>query len=98
MKIEFIQEDTTLTALITGSINTVTATELESQLEAKREGINTLILDFAAVDYVASAGLRTLLISNKYMAKHGKMIIRNIRDDIHEIFAMTGFDTILTLE
>ncbi len=98
MKIDFVQDGSTLTASIEGSIDTTTATELESQLEAKREGITKLILDFSAVAYVSSAGLRTLLIASKYMAKCGTMIIKNVNSDVREVFEMTGFDTILNME
>ncbi len=99
MKIEFVQEGSTLTASIEGSIDTITATELENQLEAKRDGITTLILDFSAVAYVSSSGLRALLIANKYMAKcGGTMVIKNVNSDVREVFEMTGFDTIFNIE
>ena len=57
-----------------------------------------LVLDFAALDYVSSAGLRVILQAQKTMNKQGEMVIRNVNESINEVFEVTGFIDILTIE
>ena len=57
-----------------------------------------LVLDFAALEYLSSAGLRVLLAAQKVMNKQGEMIIKNVNETINEIFEVTGFIDILTIE
>ena len=87
-----------LTVALTGRLDTTTAPQLESELKASVEGVETLILDFAALDYLSSAGLRVLLAAQKIMNKQGKMIVKNVNETIAEIFEVTGFCDILTIE
>ena len=87
-----------LTVVLTGRLDTTTAPRLESELKASIEGVETLILDFAALDYLSSAGLRVLLAAQKIMNKQGKMIVKNVNETIAEIFEVTGFSDILTIE
>ena len=61
-------------------------------------GVAKLVLDFAALDYLSSAGLRVLLQAQKTMNKQGEMIINNVNETINEIFEVTGFVDILTIE
>ena len=61
------------------------------------KGIKELILDFANLEYISSAGLRVLLSAQKIMNKQGKMTIKNVCDEIKEIFEVTGFSDILTV-
>jgi anti-sigma B factor antagonist len=60
--------------------------------------VEKLVLDFAALEYLSSAGLRVLLAAQKVMNKQGEMIIKNVNDTINEIFEVTGFIDILTIE
>ena len=60
-------------------------------------GVVKLVLDFAALDYLSSAGLRVLLQAQKTMNKQGEMIIKNVNETINEIFEVTGFVDILTI-
>ena len=62
------------------------------------EGIDALNFDFSALEYVSSAGLRVLLSAQKTMNRQGKMVIRNVKPEIMEIFEVTGFVDILTIE
>ena len=87
-----------LTVALTGRLDTTTAPQLESELKASVEGVETLILDFAALDYLSSAGLRVLLATQKQMNKQGDMIVRKVNETIAEIFDVTGFTDILTIE
>lgn len=99
MKAVFDKNANSLTVSVEGSIDTVTAPELDSQLQANWEGITELIIDLAAVDYISSAGLRVILMANQQMEDcDGSMTVRNVNDDIKEIFEMTGFDSLLNLE
>ena len=98
MNITTKKENTTLTVALEGRLDTTTAPELEKALQAADASVTKLILDFAGLAYVSSAGLRVLLTTQKKMNKQGKMIIRNVCDDIKEIFEITGFLDILTIE
>ena len=82
-----------------GRLDTTTAPELENVLkEILEQGISELELDFADVEYVSSAGLRVLLYAQKSVNENGRMVIRNVRPEIMEVFDMTGFADILTVE
>ena len=98
MTIEKILNGTELTLAITGRLDTSTAPELEKELKETLEGVEKLVLDFAALDYLSSAGLRVLLGAQKVMNKQGEMVIRNVNETINEIFEVTGFIDILTIE
>ena len=99
MEVNFNKQDSTLTVIISGNIDTVTAPELDSQLQANLSGVKDLILDFAAVDYISSAGLRVILMANQQMEDaDGNMTVKNVNEDVREVFEMTGFDSLLNLE
>ena len=98
MTIEKNLNGTELTVTITGRLDTTTAPDLEASLKESFEGVTKLILDFAELEYLSSAGLRVLLATQKVMKKQGEMIIRNVNETINEIFEVTGFIDILTIE
>ena len=98
MTIEKNLNGTELTITITGRLDTTTAPELEAEIKNSVAGIEKLVLDFAALEYLSSAGLRVLLAAQKVMNKQGEMIIKNVNDTINEIFEVTGFIDILTIE
>ena len=83
---------------LVGRLDTTTAPELESSLSGALDGVKTLVFDIAKLEYISSAGLRVLLSNQKIMNKQGSMIIRNASDDVKEIFDVTGFCDILTIE
>ena len=87
-----------LTVTIAGRLDTTTAPQLEAALKESYEGVEKLVLDFTALEYLSSAGLRVLLAAQKVMNKQGEMIIRNVNETINEIFEVTGFIDILTIE
>lgn len=91
-------EGTELTLAVEGRLDTVTAPELEAVLQSSLEGIKELVFDFAALEYVSSAGLRVLLSAQKMMNKQGSMVIRNVGEMVMEVFEVTGFSDILTIE
>jgi len=89
---------TNLTLILTGRLDTTTAPQLEAEMKASLEGVEHLVLDFAALDYLSSAGLRVLLAAQKQMNRQGDMVVRNVNETIAEIFDVTGFCDILTIE
>ena len=86
------------TDLLEGRLDTTTAPQLENELRKSLSGVESLIFEFEALEYISSAGLRVLLSSQKQMNKQGEMVIRNVRPEIMEIFDVTGFSDILTIE
>ena len=98
MTIEKNLNGTELTVTIVGRLDTTTAPDLEASLKESFEGVTKLILDFAELEYLSSAGLRVILAAQKVMNKQGEMVIRNVNETINEIFDVTGFIDILTIE
>ena len=98
MTIEKNLNGTELTITIAGRLDTTTAPQLEAEFKQSINGVEKLVLDFAALEYLSSAGLRVLLSTQKVMNKQGEMIIKNVNDTINEIFEVTGFIDILTIE
>jgi len=88
----------TLTIAVEGRLDTLTAPELDAEIQGKLDGISELVFDFQNLDYISSAGLRILLSAQKVMNKQGRMVIRNAKSEVKEIFEVTGFNDILTLE
>ena len=91
-------DGTTLNVALEGRLDTTTAPQLEAELKQSIADNTELILDFAKLEYISSAGLRVLLAAQKVMNKQGKMVIRNVNDVILEVFEVTGFVDILTVE
>jgi anti-sigma B factor antagonist len=87
-----------LKIILEGRLDTTTAPQLEEQLNSALEGVTDLQFDLAKLEYISSAGLRVLLASQKTMNKQGSMVISNASDEVKEIFDVTGFSDILTIE
>lgn len=87
-----------LNVTLEGRLDTTTAPELEAVVKQELDGISSFKLDFEKLSYVSSAGLRVLLTAQKIMNKQGTMLIRNVDAEIMEIFDITGFTDILTIE
>ena len=98
MTIEKNLNGTELNVKVAGRLDTTTAPELEASLKESFTGVEKLVLDFASLEYLSSAGLRVLLQAQKTMNKQGSMKICNVNSDIMEIFDVTGFVDILTIE
>lgn len=98
MQITKTVENDKLTIALEGRLDTLTAPQLEAEVNGKLDGVKTLIFDFQNLAYVSSAGLRILFMAQRVMNKQGKMVIRNANADIKDIFTVTGFSNILTLE
>lgn len=98
MEIFKIKDDTNLTIVLEGELNTITAPDLEKVIKDNLSDIKLLVLDFGKLEYLSSAGLRVLLIAQKIMDSQGKMIVKNVNSTIMDIFEMTGFSNILSFE
>ena len=88
----------TLNVALEGRLDTVTAPELEASLREDLEKADNLVLDFGKLDYISSAGLRVLLSAHKSMAGKGGMKVTNVNEIVNEVFEVTGFSDILTIE
>lgn len=98
MELTKIKLENKLNITIAGRLDTTTAPKLENELKDSLDGVTELVLDFEKLEYVSSAGLRVLLSAQKVMNKQGKMVIHNVCPDIMEVFDITGFSDILTIE
>lgn len=84
--------------LLEGRLDTTTSPQLQEDLEKSLDSIEELVLNFEKIEYISSAGLRVLLVAQKTMTKQGKMKVTNVNESIMEIFDVTGFSDILTIE
>lgn len=98
MKIEKVIDGSKLTILLEGRLDTNTAPEVEKELHESIEGITELVWNLEKLEYISSAGLRILLAAQKIMQKQGEMKVTNVSETIMEIFEITGFTSILTVE
>ena len=97
MKIEKNVDTSKVSFSLEGRLDTMTAPLLESEIQGKLDGVTDLEFNFAKLTYISSAGLRVLLAAQKIMNKQGSMVIKNVCDEIKEIFEVTGFSDILTV-
>ena len=99
MNIDKNYNDKELTLTVEGRIDTLTSKELEDEITAELGNFDSLILDFADLEYISSAGLRILISTQKKLkADNIPMIIKNVTDSVNEIFRMSGFDKIMKIE
>lgn len=98
MKTTINKENNKLTVSVSGRVDTTTAPEFEKSVSDNLDGIVELILDLKDMSYTSSAGLRILLKLQKSMMKQGNMKVINVSDEVMDIFDMTGFSDILTIE
>ena len=98
MTIDKMIEEKKLTITLTGRLDTTTAPQLETELKQNISGVEALILDFSGLEYLSSAGLRVLLSAQKVMNRQGSMTVKNVNEIIIDIFEVTGFVDLLTIE
>ena len=89
---------TTLEIALEGRLDTMTAPELEAALNDSVDGAESLTMDFSKLEYISSAGLRVLLSAHKAMTAKGGMKVTNVNEIVQEVFEVTGFADILTIE
>jgi len=98
MTINKTQDGKNLTIALEGRLDTMTAPELEAELNSSLENAETLTIDMAKLDYISSAGLRVLLSAHKAMSSKGGMKVKNVNEIVREVLEVTGFADILTIE
>ena len=98
LNIEKSIEDKRLVIALAGRLDTATAPQLETELKDCLDGVEALTLDFENLDYISSAGLRVLLSAQKTMNRQGEMKVIHVNETISEIFEITGFTDVLTIE
>ena len=99
LKINKNQNNNELILTLEGSIDSVTSSLLEQELKNIDKNIKKLVLDFTNVDYIASAGLRVLLIAQKAIQKQGgDVVIHNPNKGVIDVFTITGFINIINIE
>ena len=91
-------EATTLTLRIEGHLDAQTSPDLQATIGESLDGVEHLVLDLNGVEYVSSAGLRVIIWAQKEMSPRGDMVLRNVCSDVMDVFNMTGFSNILTIE
>ena len=98
MKIIRVQNGSELSIALEGRLDTLTAPELEAELNKSLPDANSLVLDFRKLEYISSAGLRVLLSAHKQMSAKNGMKVINVNEIVQEVFDVTGFADILTIE
>ena len=100
MTINTERQDAALTVALEGRLDTTTAPELEKALTEALDGVEALTIDLEKLEYISSAGLRVLLSAQKKIRENGdgRLVVRNASDLVKEVFEVTGFCDILTIE
>ena len=98
MTINANMNGTTLEIALEGRLDTMTAPELEAELQKDMSGAESLVMDFSKLDYISSAGLRVLLSGHKAMSSKGGMKVKTVTEIVQEVLDVTGFSDILTIE
>lgn len=98
MTINKKSEGEKLTLTLSGRLDTNTSPALEAELKRSVDGVKELIFDFSDVEYISSAGLRILLAAQKVMNRQGSMKLTGVSAEVMEVFEITGFSDILTIE
>ena len=92
------RQDNRLDVALEGRLDTASAPEFEAVVKNELDGVTLLVIDFIKLQYTSSAGLRTILLAQKTMNKQGKMILKNVREEVMDVFDMTGLSDLLTIE
>lgn len=98
MTIEKKLNGNALEIALEGRLDTMTAPELEAELNQSMTGADSLVLDFSKLEYISSAGLRVLLSAHKAMSAKGGLKVTHVNEIVQEVFEVTGFADILTIE
>ena len=98
MSITKKQNGSTLEIAVEGRLDTVTSPELERELKTCLEGVDSLTMDCGKLDYISSAGLRVILNAHKIMNVKGGMRLIHVNEIVREVFEVTGFADVLTME
>lgn len=97
MTINKNREGDKLVLELEGRLDTTTAPQLENEIREGLDGVVELEFDFQKLVYISSAGLRVMLSAQKMMNKQGNMTLKNVNEDVMEVFEVTGFIDILNI-
>ena len=98
LKIKKTLDGSALSLELKGRLDTTSSPQLEEELKNSLDGVTSLLFDLKDLEYISSAGLRVLLSAQKTMNKQGTMVVKNVNETIMEIFEVTGFSDILTIQ
>lgn len=98
MEIKELREQQKLTLFLDGRLDLTSAPQLDAVIKSSLTDVRELVLDFEKLEYISSAGLRVLLAAQKIMKTQGRMTVRNVNDTVRDVFDITGFCDILTVE
>lgn len=98
MTIKEHREGSNYTLYLEGQLDTTTVKQFDAVINGHLDGVTYLVIDVEKLEYISSAGLRSLLVNQKIMNKQGKMVIKNANETVREVFRITGFQKILTIE
>lgn len=98
MNIQKTLSGAALTVALEGRLDMTTAPKLEEELRGSVDGVSRLVFDLEKLEYISSAGLRVLLAMQKHMNQQGKMVLQNVNEAVMEVFEVTGFSDILSIE
>ena len=98
VKINTKRDGTKLTIELDGKLNVDTSQELDDVIKGNIDGVTELVFDMAEVEYISSSGIRVIFETQKTMMKQGSMVLKNVNDDVREVFDITGLSTIMTIE
>ena len=93
-----ISDGAKLVVSVSGRVDSTTAPQFEEEIKSSIEGVTELVIDFKELEYISSAGLRVLLSTQKTMMKQGSMVIKNVSEEVMDVFEVTGFVDMLTIE
>lgn len=97
MVLNTVLEEKTCTIFIEGSIDTLTARDLEQAVNDAAPDCEKMVLDMTKVDYISSGGLRVVVGANRTVGK-GNLTLRGLSPNVLEIFRLTGFTKVLNIE
>jgi len=98
MEITTQKDGTTTTLMLAGRLNTVTAGEFDAAVQNECADAQHVILDLTNLEYISSAGLRSILVTHKKMADKEGLVLRGVQPAVMEVFELTGFSNILNFE
>ena len=89
---------TELLISLDGKLNTLTASDLEAELRQNIDSVETLVIDMKNLTYISSSGLRVIMKAEQIMSQNGKMILRNVQQDVMDVLEVTGLSEDLNIE
>lgn len=98
LNIQKKHDDSTLTIFLSGRLDSSTSSQLVTTISESIEKIDHLILDMEDLDYISSAGIRVLISTQKNLKESQNFVIKNVCEEIQEIFDITGLSNILNIE